>query len=218
MRKVTLSVLGSALVDMMVGLLIPKPAEGSVTYISVYQHGGPSSIALNCGWHVVCVSPYSSGSALDWRNSGEAAIYWRSYNVRSDTPSGVIGTGTIASNNGTCKGIRVDVNDAFGFTKGAILYTHSELSQGYTSFGIYGGWGGPWQELQIGKTASSEFANCVSQGYWEGPHLHQDRGATWWQATGPYPPATSCHAVDCWVGPHTHPGYQQFEQHWCWFC
>jgi hypothetical protein len=202
----------------LVGVLTTGVTKGAEIYVSVYQHGGPSSISINCGWHSACVSPYTSGSALDWQNSGNAAIYWRSYNFRSDTSNGTIGTGNIASNNGTCKGIRVDVYDIFGFTKGAIQYTHSQLSQQYSSFGIFGGWGGPWQELQIGRTASTEFSSCVNQGLWSGPHLHQTRGATWWEVTGPYPSASSCHTSGCWVGPHTSPGYQQFEQHWCWFC
>lgn len=189
------------------GLLMPSPAVAAVS-IDVDNHPGGNYDYMTCGWHGACGSTPTAGSGIDWRNFGTNDVWWRSRSYRSDT-SAAVGDIFPSSNNGTCKSVKVDMKDIFGFAVGAIRYVHSE-SAVTGAKQINGSPGGTFQEIKVSKTASNELQACLDAKLWTAAHNHQvDAGGFGWDF-GNYDSAVNAGAQ----GDTTAVGMRQYSVHY----
>jgi hypothetical protein len=231
-RLLTLGLTFAVVVGALAGILFPNHAIAAIIWVDLYVNPGPETNTLTCGWHTACVSPYSSGPALDWNNpvdwsvSGgrDRDVRWVSYGFRSDT-TGDIGDGLIADASATCKAIDVQATDAFGFSKGYIRYTHSYSWVPGWYIAIYGSPGGAPSSSAVANTARTELSACVSQGFWSAPHLHQlhssefgARPTNTVSGQTVYPTGSAMHTSLTYTGSVGGSAYWAADQHWCWFC
>lgn len=183
---VAMTLAGSAL-----GLLAPMPGRAATSYEIRVNPGGATN-ALNCGWHVTCVSPFTWGNGLDWGNTSNAHVHWRSWGYRG-SGSGDIGAAYIyTANTATCYRISADIYSALGTFLGNAAYQHMRIlvSEG-TNWSISGSTGWAYtSRSDIGYTVGTELSqNCP----WTGAHLHQysTSGTGWYANTNVYPNAPS---------------------------
>lgn len=85
-RALILASLGAGIV---LGLLFPVQRSAALTSYKVDVYPGGNGY-LSCGWHVACISPYTSGDALDFGDP--TWVYFRSKSQNSEGSS-VAGTG-----------------------------------------------------------------------------------------------------------------------------
>lgn len=208
MRRICAFLIAATLGGAVVGSLFPVSSAAAV-YVTLYSHGGAGNY-LECGWHGVCINPPSPGNALDWSShSGSPEnVFWRSYGERSDYTD-YIAVATIRTQHSGCHRVRVDVSDAFGFSKGSILYTHTNTSKAGQAFYIYGGPNPAWTSSLIASTVW-DGSNCS----WSGYHNHQlSTGYPWYDNWSRYPsaPANGWSNPTLWL-------WHQSLQGWCWSC
>jgi hypothetical protein len=78
-------------------------------------HPGPEDADphyMNCGWHAVCESPWTTGRAIDFKNPEDDDVVWRSdTNFSGSSSSTLVGSATITSSTSGCNTIFVDILD-----------------------------------------------------------------------------------------------------------
>lgn len=195
MKRLFILVTVFCLAGGLAGLYAPKGTEATVINYSVRVHPGATS-TLTCGYHNGPCPNQPGGPALDWANSANATVNWRSYGWCSILPCTVIATGTISSVLEQCYKVRVDVKSKVpaGVSQGTVDYTHSGTSKAGTSFDIKGG-NYVWTAAGVGYTRSQDHPDCPGwvdtngdtiKDYWP-PHLHQTRNGTGWSNNSNYP-------------------------------
>jgi hypothetical protein len=110
------------------GTLFPaRISRATNTYVVDVYPGGNGY--LTCGWHSTCLSPCSTGAALDFGDP--TWVYFRSLGW---AVAGAAGQGRIAySNPNSCGHLTyVDIYDAIGNYRTEILYEH--VSSGYAGY------------------------------------------------------------------------------------
>ena len=175
-----------------IGLGVSPTPSLAVTSYEIRINPGGSTNALTCGWHATCLTPYPWGNALDWGNSGNAYVHWRSWGYRG-SGTGAVGTADVyTANTATCYQIAADIYSPLGSFLGDAAYMHTRInvSEG-TNWSISGSVSGSYtSQSNIGYTATSELsASCP----WTAAHLHQysTSGTGWYANTGVYPNAPS---------------------------
>src|SRR5262245_23006731 len=92
MNKTIWALFLAALVGMTAGILAPEQVDATPISVELRVYSGASGY-LTCGWHGECpdypATP-TGGDALDWDNSDNGDVYWRSYGYRSDNVTGKI--------------------------------------------------------------------------------------------------------------------------------
>jgi len=234
----------AALLGGLAGLFLPdgpqsalREAKAAVVFVRLGVHPGATN-TLNCGWHGQCSTPPTRGTALDWNNSGNSSVSFRSWGYRSDGSTNEIGRGKIFDTTGFCYGVTVEVKDAFAFAKGQIGYTHSQTWTPNWDFTIRRngvGWGA-WTDIQVGFTSNPETYNCRTdpdgpgplQPAWTGPHLHQVNVAGSWDVMTGYYFTPTCFQGEYCANPpgddgegrtysyYLTGGYEQYRQQWFW--
>ena len=124
----------------LVGTLLGHISSRDVHALTGYElnvNPGSSNTRVNCGWHSVCVSPYSAGYAIDWANAGGGAVYWRSWGFLS-AGSGSIGTAYMTVAPGNCYTIGVDFLSLLTTYKGSTSFTHTFISGSARSWSVPG--------------------------------------------------------------------------------
>jgi hypothetical protein len=145
-------------------------------YLQIQGGTAAGTAQVYCGWHGECTDPPTSGNALDWTQSGGTAVYFDSYAYYTSY-STIAGTGNPSQNNGDCKSVDVWVKRPNGTSLGHVYYAHSDVYS-TSQFNINATYVSlTWTLHEVATTASSELSNCVSNGYWSGPHLHQNAGS-----------------------------------------
>lgn len=204
-----------AAMSLLAGLLGPWSGGGvanaTTESVGLRVNPGPefSPDNLNCLWHEICGQ--AGGNALDWKNnfSANETIYWRSYGFRTLTGNGILGSGTIVDNSGTCSGIRVHVADVFGYDKGNVLYTHQRSWTYGSAFQISASPTWSYSQYSIGFSWSTELPDCVTLGYWTGQHLHQGADAAYYAKNAAVFTSTGSYPVDSFAN-------WQYSQSWVW--
>ncbi|MGE0600046.1 MAG: hypothetical protein AB7J35_09740 [Dehalococcoidia bacterium] len=188
MRRGFVSVLvAMALAGSALGLLAPTPGKAVTSYEIRVNPGGATN-ALTCGWHVTCKPPITWGNALDWGNSANAHVHWRSWGYRG-SGSGNVGTAYVyTANTATCYRIAADIYSTMGTFLGDAAYQHTRIlvSEG-TNWSIAGSTGWSYTSRgDIGYTVGTELAPTCP---WTDPHLHQysTSGSGWYANTDVYP-------------------------------
>lgn len=155
-----------------------------------------STVSMNCGWHVVCVSPYTTGAGLDWQESSGNGVYfagaaqWNGAFVQNMAWVDV--TNSPSFNGSSCNNTVARVYNWYtgGSPETTQVYTHT-TSSGY-SHTIYA-YSSPWAiRAQAGTVTWPDLGGCTATG----AHIHQYlySGAT---NTGGFPTASSCNANGC---------------------
>lgn len=187
MNRFIVSVLAFAavLIPAMAAGLLPgatsPSAHATTESLELRINPGPQAYnaILGCTWHTACTSnPPPFGYGLDWNNGHEdyspnTPVYWRSWAYRSIGWT-QLGTAAIFQNNGNCKDTYASVTDAFGFGKGAVVYTHTNA---YTAGGgiiIPASPSWSYKNQRVGSSVTSEFSYCA----WDGQHLRQTADTT----------------------------------------
>jgi hypothetical protein len=179
----------AALVGSIAGILSSVQSGRAVDDYDVYVNPGGSTNVLTCGFHVTCDAtayPDTNRTALDWGNSANASVYWRSFGFKGAGSQATIATGKIWNVTDTCKAVAVEVYSLANTYRGAEGYTHTILSgTDGRSFYIPGSASGAYKlEGPTGTTADSEISGCP----WTAAHLHQFSDLSgWYRNSGVYP-------------------------------
>ncbi|MGQ9573526.1 MAG: hypothetical protein ACUVV3_10180 [Dehalococcoidia bacterium] len=204
-----------AVIGALAGVYAPRTSEATIYHFQLLVHPGASQ-TLNCGWHDGhCPNNPSAGHALDWANSAQYQINWRSFGWRSFSGSGVIARGTIKGVREECWKVKVEVRSSIpsGVIQGVISYTHSDTSMSGTTFDINGSSSYQWTARAVGYTRETDEPGCMTA-----HHLHQTDSVTGWSRnSAKYPTANECQPG--WEGcDNPHPiytfGYHQTSHGW----
>lgn len=169
------------------GVLAPGPAEATSFSYSVWSQPGTSgsSATLTCGWHDNCTYG-SDGVALDWMNSEDAAVYWRSWSSNSQGINSVGRVYVANQNSGSCYTTYGELKTLLGTSLNGIVYRHTSASipgsPPYVSSGLYPA----TTSFVLGYTVDNDCAGAYPA------HLHQERGSSSWTKNTYYPTRAGC--------------------------
>jgi hypothetical protein len=160
----------------------------AITYdFYAWVHPGAQS-HLNCGYHTVCSGSANWGTALDWHNSQNDPVYYRSYSDNSAgyswSASGLI-TGWSESQ---CYFTFASLYKRTGAHFATIGYTYTGSANWGNNFTVWSGFYPAWTSTQVGYTVS-EPTSCDTTG----AHLHQytNYGGNHW-VNSYYPTMSQC--------------------------
>jgi hypothetical protein len=188
----------AAAVGIVIGFTSVQQAKAVTTY-TVEIMGGATDY-MTCGWHGVCSSSPTSGTALDWAPYTNHAIYFRSWTYRGSGSQATVARGTVDVPSGqACKSVWVHISSAAGVTyRGTEKYVHSTSTANGATIDIVATTSGFWTQSQIGSTATTENTNCP----WTGEHLHQ---FAYWENVGGSSRNTSVYPT------YVNPGYYYID-------
>lgn len=188
-RKLVIGLVAVAALSSFAGAMTAPSAKATNNY-GLWINPGGSSNALTCGWHSTCLSPYPWGNALDWGNTTNQAVYWRSW-ATADTGSGTVGYAfPYNATSEDCYGAGAHVYDLGWTHRGSVVWLHTALSGSAPTVYIDGSWSGAYTSSgSMGTTVGEELEPTCP---WTDPHLHQYSTASGWFAnTNVYPGAPS---------------------------
>jgi hypothetical protein len=190
MRGLLAPAAAAAAVGLLLGVLVPRPAEGAGQWVKFLftPQAGYSSTCLSCGWHEgACVGQPPPGPALDFPASctDTETVYFRSFGLKWwgseewfawGTPFTVPGT--------TCKTTEVRMFDTSMNLLGTMQYVHTYKTHdadmmmyvtvdGRENEYVFAGMAKkPWED---GGIPDSEKENqvCYDRGLTTGVHLHE---------------------------------------------
>ncbi len=221
---------GVFVVSFLLGLAFPFASNGRAypgdniwIYMQPPTLSWGSSPLLTCGWHTDCVSPYSSGPALDWDDNNNQFLnpwYYRSYNFTSNTSGQVkVAAGqpvTYQSGGPGCEIMAVWVVDPNGNLRAIPMYEHTSITNS-SSFNIYGRAYPQTQYTnhQVGVTVDDSVnQNCTTTG----SHVHEFyypwSGSTYSQDSI-YPAASTCHGYP-YCGTHQNSNVNNYTRLFRW--
>lgn len=195
-KRISLPLSASAAVGAVAAFLAPGNSTAAVYHFQVKMHAGGSGTTeyLTCGWHD------TGNRALDWGNSNEAGVLFRSQGYCSRGCVTVGKATAIQNDSPSCKRVAVDIksNTPSGVLQGTIYYTHTYRS-GSAQFNIAGGSSSTylesqWTRYQVGQTVRKfdgdpvdpleDYAACPT----DGGHVHEyDGGGSKWYQNNPGP-------------------------------
>lgn len=206
-----------AILGVLGGLLVPKPAEALVysVHIELWPGGGST---LTCGWHSgPCYDNdalVSSGAALDWAPSSNISFYTKS---STDSPQfAVAGSAYVWSpSQSSCSHQRyASVSDNRADWRAGVFYIHTAGSGTSTIPINTAQYTLATTSSVIGATAYE--GGCVSSNglpTWTDYHVHQLSDGGWTLAN--YPDHSTCNrptiTADCWVGNGYFMGYADWS-------
>jgi len=186
-----------ALVSFVFGFLSVQRAVATTYALELKVMGGATA-DMTCGWHGGCGSTPTAGTALDWDNYGNNAVYFRTFGHRDTGSESTMARGTVERAIGTtCATVYINIGSPAGGTyRGSIAYVHTLTSADGNSIDIVFSTGSYWTTSNFGTnvaTADEENVNCRTPDLWDGAHVHQY--AAWnysavsggYRNTGTYP-------------------------------
>ena len=166
---------------------VPRQAEAQTgTGLDVFPGDQSNGWAyMTCGWHDVCLWPYTGTSGLDWGNQDNWDVVWRSRGGRPGE-TWIIGSAWPIYWPTNCKNVDVDIIDNSGNPRGWVRYTHSDRPQ-LTWFYLWGDPNWYYQTVNVAKTVpyQDDLATCSTTG----THLHQTADPYWTRNAGAFPNA-----------------------------
>jgi len=199
----------AAVVGFVLGAGLPSLTEGAPTGRTIIAQMTPPTLAsgqqanLNCGWHTACVSPWSTGIALDWEDGGTGygnPWFFRGFFAVDSSSSYIVARGaplTVQEGSNKCDIQTVWIIEQFnGVLRAAPTYQHVSRTTS-TQFYILGSLFGTYVNRQIGATVS-DFGGCD----FTGSHVHEYHSVisgptTISRNTSKYPTASTCHNLAC---------------------
>jgi len=188
MPRLVALALAAAVVGSLLGVLVPRPAEGSGQWVRFLftPQAGVNSACLSCGWHSGACGP-TSGPALDFGGlcTDTQAVYFRSWGFKPSGGQELVGYGApFTVPQATCKTTYVDIYDFQSNFLGTMYYVHTYQTiamtialyvhpNGYKNEHVLGGMAKkPWEDGGI-PDSEKENQACYNQQLTEGVHLHE---------------------------------------------
>lgn len=125
---------------------------------------------MNCGWHVECLPPYTTGRGIDFRNPAGSQVNWRSNaNVSTAVGSAIAASATVTGSSFGCNSISVRLIDGFGTWRGTVRFVHSDKGPSLSFFSVLGSNFGLNQQTTVGSSSGTD-SDCGAN---TAPHLHE---------------------------------------------
>ena len=190
MARLLALALAATVVGSLLGVLLPRPAEGSGQWVKFLftPQAGVSSACLSCGWHDVCTENWNPGPALDFPASctDTQAVYFRNWGFKASGSTELVGSAEpLTDPYATCKTTEVRIYDMQSNLLGRMYYVHTYRTIAmtivlYADPGVHknervlGGMAKkPWEDGGI-PDSEKENQACYDQGLTTGVHLHEE--------------------------------------------